>query len=747
MIRANGKKRLARLFPAASWHKGAHGMERERGAVSVFLAIVIAALFFFHTVLLDFARVKMGEIHAENAVQSALRSVLSAYDAKLKAYGLFALADEQQAKRIFAEVMDEQLKVNGDSGNLVNVSWHRDTLRMESGFPLSDHQVLRQQILEEMKYKAPIEFMFFVWDAFKDTGLAADAADASLMQQRSETMEELRRNREQALDRAWAKAEELGKPEGKLDRLSQKYARRLQDLEQLAREIGGHTQEEVRDMIRRNKEQRERLEERLEESEDPDRRSELKSEIRELKEEYEELKELLENILTYISLLQEMREWQAADYSDILSVQRSIHNDLSAAKQANEALKEAVNTQMAGQREGSFAETYQQLLTNMEVLDPSYFYSYEAETGKIAGMFSGFKQLTESQSLLIGREFASHLHNLYRSNEQYAQQGRLFYQRQLPVETERKRRNEDIERQKKEQTAAILEQLRDLRTLVADCEGREGRPAYERLNGGSLSGAAGLFAKYERINGGAAGAVNEFDETMWEDPEKIGRTSLRFTERVKTALLAVRDQAYLHEFALSKFNYRTQALQSAADMLPGNAHILSGQEAEYILYGFGSCPMNQGAAFGEIFLIRLAVNMMDVLADPHKAWLNSGSPLLFMLYAAAEGAVRAAADMKELVAGKALPLAQRFHLNIQLTYKDYLRVLYLIHHDGSKMLSRIQALIELNTNADLAQRPTEIQTTLTASLRLWFVPGAMKLTGHKTAERREVWQQTAVMAY
>jgi hypothetical protein len=86
-------------------------------------------------------------------------------------------------------------------------------------------------------------------------------------------------------------------------------------------------------------------------------------------------------------------------------------------------------------------------------------------------------------------------------------------------------------------------------------------------------------------------------------------------------------------------------------------------------------------------------------------------------------------------------------LNIQLTYKDYLRVLYLIHHDGSKMLSRIQALIELNTNADLAQRPTEIQTTLTASLRLWFVPGAMKLTGHKTAERREVWQQTAVMAY
>jgi hypothetical protein len=59
-----------------------------------------------------------------------------------------------------------------------------------------------------------------------------------------------------------------------------------------------------------------------------------------------------------------------------------------------------------------------------------------------------------------------------------------------------------------------------------------------------------------------------------------------------------------------------------------------------------------------------------------------------------------------------------------------LRIFLMMHSQDRKLLSRSQALIELNTNKDLNQTTTYIQGQATSNLKLWFLPSiANGLTG------------------
>ncbi len=67
----------------------------ERGAVSVYLILIIVPIFLFQAVLIDFARIKLAEKETESAVKAAARSVMSAYDTELQAMGLYGLGISQ----------------------------------------------------------------------------------------------------------------------------------------------------------------------------------------------------------------------------------------------------------------------------------------------------------------------------------------------------------------------------------------------------------------------------------------------------------------------------------------------------------------------------------------------------------------------------------------------------------------------------------------------------------------------------
>jgi hypothetical protein len=85
-------------------------------------------------------------------------------------------------------------------------------------------------------------------------------------------------------------------------------------------------------------------------------------------------------------------------------------------------------------------------------------------------------------------------------------------------------------------------------------------------------------------------------------------------------------------------------------------------------------------------------------------------------------------DMNELVKGNQVELSSKLaSAALTLTYKDYLRIFLLLHSNDTKLMARIQALIELNTGKDLQNQTTYVQGHATSTVGLWFIPGIMRL--------------------
>ncbi|MNH87606.1 hypothetical protein D3C73_400910 [compost metagenome] len=144
------------------------------------------------------------------------------------------------------------------------------------------------------------------------------------------------------------------------------------------------------------------------------------------------------------------------------------------------------------------------------------------------------------------------------------------------------------------------------------------------------------------------------------------------------------------------------------------------QEMEYILYGFHNPGGNIAAAYGEIFASRLAVRTMEGFIKNSSA----GNPLLILALALLYGIEHAIQDMVTLCEKGSIPLSDYF--KVELTYRDYLRIFMLLHGQSDGRLSRMLALIRLNTGINPDQRNTYITSEVTIAMPLWFLPGVAK---------------------
>ncbi|MGI6434911.1 MAG: TadE/TadG family type IV pilus assembly protein [Syntrophomonadaceae bacterium] len=189
-----------------------HFFRRDDGVITVYFAIVIVALFMFNAVLIDYARILAASKQTENAAQAGVRSVLAGYYPALLDYGLFGL-DSSKAQDAFTTAVAGNLPPEGDE------YWHYLDLIMNSqtavAFPpdgmLSNPAVFEQQILEEMKFKAPIQL--FV-DILKEQGeveaLKKDMENDQVFMNITGQVSECRKNREAGLTKLNPLVHEIG---------------------------------------------------------------------------------------------------------------------------------------------------------------------------------------------------------------------------------------------------------------------------------------------------------------------------------------------------------------------------------------------------------------------------------------------------------------------------------------------------------------------------------------------------------
>lgn len=180
-----------------------------RGSLTVLLVIILLPTMTFSALIVDMSRVNMAKQMMSSSGNLAMNTALANYDTVLKdVYGLFAMSQNKSKEELAADIqnyfeetlveygaVDEDYAEDyvsalmGDFNDLLGGGYNLETtdfLNLEnikanaSGAPgssLAESSVLRKQIVEYMKYRAPLNFGLGFIDSLKSFASANEQTE------------------------------------------------------------------------------------------------------------------------------------------------------------------------------------------------------------------------------------------------------------------------------------------------------------------------------------------------------------------------------------------------------------------------------------------------------------------------------------------------------------------------------------------------------------------------------------------
>lgn len=176
---------------------------KTKGAVSIFLVIVLLPMLSFSGIFVDMGRTKLAEEVATTAADLALNTVLSKYDSDLKDYyGLFASSQNTKdvielAQQYFKEALisgdfttseiDEYTQniistvvTGGETSDSLRLAVEGDiTISATNNGAMNNPALVKEGIIEFMKYRAPVNGVASLFEGIQDANVAEVAEDSS----------------------------------------------------------------------------------------------------------------------------------------------------------------------------------------------------------------------------------------------------------------------------------------------------------------------------------------------------------------------------------------------------------------------------------------------------------------------------------------------------------------------------------------------------------------------------------------
>ncbi len=732
--------------------------------MSVYFMLALLPLLLFFGLLIDVMRWRAAEQETEQAVKAGVRSVMSAFSKDLHAYGLFAL-DPATAKssEVFVKTVEGSLS---SAAGASRFAWISPTLDKSSAkvtpmFPLSNHDILKQQILEEMKVRAPLNFTLELTDKWKKNGVAAGVGQAAQFGQSAQKIEKLIEERDKQLGDAWDAFIRIRTHAGDVTPF---YQTQLRDLNELSALIGVHTLEDTQRALQQAKQSVTSIQEQLRAIDGSIAslaragagaamaiqqlamaKQQLIVQYNEATQRVTQYEQLMNHFIKYGELLLVIQRKSSVDLSDVQPKLKTFQTAFKEALKANDTLNEElqkVNAASGGTPAGTGTGTAQaqQSFASVKVFDREELQRWEAEVGGAVAQFAGFHAQMNDGIWFTQQKYATTLASV----EGYRSKLNTAHSRMAPhIDTHQQsvRQVQAAKREQRTKAMAVLDQVRrglGTCSLISDVDPYE--PLYHELQGNpNTPGVVGFYQVYMSMNA-QQDPLTAPPAVPMDNVDEAGLGALKLLSGLESLLTDVRDEFYIDEYAISKFSYRTLGLEKDAFGRPRTSkelsapeqHPLTNQEVEYLIYGGGSCASNYSLAYAEMFAFRFAVGITEALMRPETKALAAGSPWLVVLTAIAEGAWKAQQDMTELVQGDAVPVSSKLSPLITMTYKDYLRLFLLLHSREQVLLSRIQALVQLNTNIDLAATSTYVSGNASTAHRHWFMGGIMRALGESS---------------
>ncbi|GIP22590.1 DUF5702 domain-containing protein [Paenibacillus sp. J22TS3] len=700
----------------------------ERGAVTVFLIIIFAFVFAFVSVFIDYSRMSSLQAQSEQITHAAVRSVLSAYDpVLLEQYGLFAYGETDE-NYIMSKVMKDQASLLQRSDDLSILKSKVDSSTITLERPLGMYPVFSQQVREQMKYKAPINFTIEIMNKFKPM--------SKVMKEASNTvdllgmLQKLYDERERKLDQLLhhQRTSSLAVKE-LFPWILHRGASSIQD-QSLGGSIStaGDAAAQFNDYKAKSDEDSQRLPlERVYDAEifryeagttqvfnhitrgqqtDAQKHSSLLPEAVQLVEEARQINDQMKQVIQnsenrsaddgYNRVGSDAQD-ETAGSGEIRKIREQTHKLLLPDDLLNQ-LKENIVRQQADF--DSFSSRVNELVSKESML-------LSTTSGNSAPV----------KSAVIAASRAGDAYML-----KYCDSGSLLDQEDKQLQSYRsydaaRKKAESESKSKLEEAGNILKQLAALKDKMDS-------------NQQQFNTLESYYKAILQLNTKSSDST-ENNHLKDSSPYSSGKQSMEQMDglygSMSSLLSGITDNCLQTEYAADYFKHfdvtrlkeAVKGNKGALDEL-GEQLSPQHQEIEYILYGFHNPGGNLAAAYGEIFSARLAVRTMEGFIKKSSA----GNPLLILALALLYGIEHAIMDMVTLCEKGSIPLSDYF--KVELSYRDYLRIFMLLHGQSDSRLSRMLAVIRLNTGINPADRKTYISSEVTMAMPLWFLPGVAK---------------------
>lgn len=708
-------------------------------------------------VLIDLSRIAAYRMQAELAVKAGARAMLSAYDPLLyDRYGLFAMGGSVSDELLSATLEGHEQPQTSDSLRLLDTAWSEPEVLQSR--PLGTHDIFKRQVLEDMKYRAPIDLTLDLASRFK--GLPAAMKEARKTSGLLEDMRQAYERREAALDSALK--HQIGAGESYRDAL-----RGLVPMPAAALD-GTRSAGSVRDTADAALMYPDYLAKRAEDAARAEALRQREAELRRLEEERKKSGDSSPAPLPSLPPLEGPRYGaQLATYEQgVSSLATSLKTqgqkgerarlvELEAARKALDAA-EAANAELAaiaaqaeqaaeavapwppetgdGGMSGGETESLRELRTTAAdlALPDEYWSRYREELDVLdeAGVRLGAE--TEAfASLLPGvpgssgmaeplRGGAGRLQSLLEAfTDQYGAAGSMTAARREALKSQRAadEQRRELEAQSRRAWSGATAFLGTLTGLRASPEERQ---AFERVSG---LYASNMDWNKEQEEAAASGTGRSADAN--EGREQALASADGWLDALSGGVTGLRDAVYFAEYSFARFTTTEPAairrmLNGGAD---GGLLMPHRQENEYILYGLGNPAANVAAAYAEIFALRLAIRTMEGLIECR----SYGHPLVVLAAATLYGITEAVKDMQSLLDQGTVALSK--YAKLDTYYRDYIRLFLLLHGDSASQTARRIALIEDALSVNLQEAYTYVSVSAVSSVRLWFLPGAARLVG------------------
>ncbi|GLX67677.1 hypothetical protein [Paenibacillus glycanilyticus] len=706
-----------------------------QGSITIFASVVLSGLLLFSAVLIDYGRMAVLHKVTEDAARSGIRSSLSAYDERLyERYGLFGrggTGSDEIFKQTVQANLGQSSSEHSDTFKLVQAeleSAHTDVAEV-----LGNHAVFARQVLEEMKYKAPVDFTLEL--ASKFAPLSGTMKEASVTVNMLEELRKLYDKREENLTAALQlqrqAAETVGGIAGLIPSKALELATGTKHAVRLAGDYAGYANWVLSDKSL------------IQQGEKPKHADDI--------DEYEtNAREWTDGMSRELSAAKKQHDKLQLEAGKAIEAAKRMNEEMQRIKQdadhapSNSGYDRVTGKSIAGDTAaqldsspGSDMKDIRQMADEL-ILPDSWFADYSAE---IANQASGFASLQMEAGGFItnltaglaspnphNEQIKEGVLNLRIAYEQY--EGAYLRKGSSLDEREQKLSDKEIKKQRQAQEARASELWSEARRLL---HGMTLIPQTEEnlsiIQEVEKRYANNLLFNQEMAEAEAQGL--SFAQDAHEETEQATTLMSGLFDGLADMLEKTRDTVYFSEYAIS--HYAAFSPQNLRALLTsGNtnelAHAIafSNQEAEYVIYGFHSPTANLAAAYGELIGVRMAIRTMEGLSSCRAA----AHPLLILSCSIVYGLEKTMEDLNAFTERGAAPLSK--YMNVDVSYTDYLRLFMLIHGGASRpsALARMIAVIEHNSGVTLSKVPTSLTGEVQTSARLWFLPGVMEVVRH-----------------